>query len=112
MSRWRRGWMLTKQSWAAVSADRSLIAFPVMSAVAALVTLAVFVGGGAALMSDDSLTIVGIAVIVIGVYLVVVVSVFCGVALSACAARSLQGEDTTVGEGIAAARSRLDVIFA
>ena len=72
----------------------------------------VFFGAGAGLMSTKDLDIVGIVVIVIGLYLLVVISVFCGVALTACAARALEGQDTTVGEGIAAAREKLDVIVA
>jgi hypothetical protein len=112
MSRWARGWELTKTSWSVVKADRSLIAFPVISGIAALICALVFFGAGAGLMSSKSLEIVGIVVIVIGLYLLIVISVFCGVALTACAARSLEGHDTTVGEGFAAARERLDVIFA
>ena len=111
-SRWTRGWELTKTSWAVVRADRSLIAFPVISGIAAVICAIVFFGAGAGLMSTKSLDVVGIVVIVIGLYLLVVISVFCGVALTACAARALEGQDTTVGEGLAAAREKLDVIFA
>jgi Family of unknown function (DUF6159) len=112
MGRWARGWQLTKTSWSVVKADRSLVAFPIISGIAALFCALVFFGAGAGLMSNKSLNIVGIVVIVIGLYLLVVISVFCGVALTACASRSLEGHDTTVGEGIAAAREKLDVIFA
>ena len=34
-SRWARGWELTKTSWAVVRADRSLVAFPIISGIAA-----------------------------------------------------------------------------
>src|SRR5262249_9673225 len=111
MSRWGRGWALAKQSWAAVRADRSLLAFPIVGAVAALAVAIVFFGAGAGLMTDKSLTWAGIVVLVIGLYLLIVVGLFCSVALSACAVRSLQGEDTKVSEGIAAARARTGVIF-
>lgn len=112
MGRWARGWQLTKTSWSVVRTDRSLVAFPIISGVAALVCALVFFGAGAGLMSTKSLDILGIVVIVIGLYLLIVISVFCGVALTACASRSLEGHDTTIGEGLAAARAKLDVIFA
>ncbi len=112
MGRWARGWQLTKTSWSVVRSDRSLVAFPVISGVAALVCALVFFGAGAGLMSTKNLDILGIVVIVIGLYLLIVICVFCGVALTACASRSLEGHDTTIGEGLAAARAKLDVIFA
>jgi hypothetical protein len=112
MGRWARGWQLTKTSWRVVADDRSLIAFPVISAIAALICAAVFFGAGAGFLASHNLEWIGIVVIVIGLYLLIAIGVFCGVALSACAARGLEGQETTVGEGVAAARARLGVIFA
>lgn len=111
MGRWARGWDLAKQSWSVVRNDRTLLAFPIVSALAAILTGGVFFAAGARLLSSKSLHAVGIAVIVIGAYALTVIAVFCGVALSACAARSLQGEDTTLAEGLLAARARLGVIL-
>jgi Family of unknown function (DUF6159) len=112
MGRWARGWQLTKTSWRVVAGDRSLIAFPVISAIAALICAGIFFGAGAGVLGSNSLEWVGIVLIVIGLYLLIAISVFCGVALSACASRALEGQDTTVSEGVAAARARLGVIFA
>lgn len=112
MGRWGRGWNLAKQSWQVVLNDRTLLAFPLVSGVAAIFTGAAFFAAGDGLLSSKSLHAVGIAVIVVGVYALTVIAVFCGVALSACAARSLQGEDTTLAEGLTAARARLGVILA
>jgi hypothetical protein len=49
---------------------------------------------------------VGIVLAVIGVYLLIAIGIFCGVGLTAFAARALDGHDTTIGEGLAAARQR------
>jgi hypothetical protein len=49
MGRFKRGWILSKQSWAVVKADKSLLAFPIISTVAAIITMIIFFGGGAAM---------------------------------------------------------------
>ena len=111
MSRIRRGWALTKESWRLVLADRTLLWFPVLGAVAGLVVAAVFVGGGIALKSATGSAVLLIIVLVIGAYLFAVVSVFCNVALAVCVSRALDGHDTTVAEGIEAARARSDSVL-
>jgi Family of unknown function (DUF6159) len=105
-----RGWQLSKESWAIVRADRSLLVFPVVAGSGALITVAVFGGAAAGLYS--SIAPVAIVIAVIGLYLVIALSIFCSVALTACAARSLEGVDTKASEGWAAARERLGPIFA
>lgn len=112
MGRFGRGWQLTKHSWSVVRADRSLLIFPVISALAGIVTAAVFFGAGAGIVSASDKDWIAIPFVVVGLYLIIVIGIFCRVALSACAARSLEGQDTTVGEGIAVARSRMDAILA
>lgn len=111
MGRIGRGWQLTKQSWAIVQRDRSLAAFPIVGGLAALVVIAIFGGGGVALYSGSDSEPAAIVVLVIGAYVLITVSIFCNVAVSACAARALEGHDTTVGEGVAAARGRLGPIL-
>lgn len=110
MSRIRRGWELTKQSWAVVKRDRSLMVFPVVAGLGGLVLAVLFGGGGYALYDSTGSEPVMIAVLVVGAYFVILVSVFCNVALSSCAARSLEGRDTTASEGFTAARARLGPI--
>src|SRR5918999_1470322 len=107
MTRIRRGWELTKESWAVVRRDRSLLVFPVVAVIAALLVAAIFVGGGAALHASNGSEPLLIVVLVVGAYVLIAVSIFFNVALSACASRALEGHDTTAGEGFAAARSRL-----
>ena len=112
MGRIGRGWQLAKQSWAVVKTDRSLVVFPIVSAIAGIVTAAIFFGAGVGLIAGTKTDWLGIVIAVIGVYLIIVIGIFCGVALSACAARALEGHDTTVSEGIAAARQHQSHIFA
>jgi Family of unknown function (DUF6159) len=111
MTRIQRGWELTKESWAVVRSDRSLLAFPVLAALSALLVAAIFVGGGVALHSSTDSEPLLIVVLVIGAYVLVAVSIFFNVALSACAARALEGQDTTTAEGFAAARGRFGQII-
>jgi hypothetical protein len=106
-----RGWQLTKRSWSVVRQDRSLAAFPIVATIAGLGVIAIFGAGGAALYSDTDSEPAAIVVLVIGAYVLITVSTFCNVDVSACAARALEGHDTTVGEGFAAARSRFGVIL-
>jgi len=111
MTRMRRGWALTKGSWAVVRRDRSLLVFPVAAVIAALLVAAIFVGGGIALHASNGSEPLLIVVLVIGAYVLIAVSIFFNVALSACASRALEGHDTTAAEGFAAARSRLGPIL-
>jgi Family of unknown function (DUF6159) len=107
-----RGWQLTKESWVVVRRDRSLMVFPVVAGIAGLVVVAIFGGAGAALYLGADSEPAAIVVLVIGAYVLVALSIFCNVALTACATRSLEGVDTQPGEGFAAARARLGPIFA
>ena len=111
MGRMARGWQLTKQSWAVVRGDRSLAVFPLVSGVAALITVAVFAAAGLGVYNASGAEWTLIPVAVVGVYFLIVIGVFCSVALCACATRALDGEQTTVGEGLSAARGRLGLIF-
>jgi hypothetical protein len=110
-----RGWDLTKDSWAAVQADRSLLVFPVVSAVAALIVLIVFVFAGAAVADsaggEDGSIWPAVPFLLVGAYLLIVVSQFCSVALAACATTVLDGGHVTFADGMRAARGRLGVIL-
>lgn len=106
-----RGWLLTKKSWSVVRADRSLLGFAVIAAVAGLLCVAVFFGAGAGLVLATAADWLAVPVALIGLYLVVTIGIFCNVALACCATRALDGERTTVGEGLTAAGSRLGLIL-
>jgi len=109
MSRVGRGWQLSKESWAIIKRDRTLLAFPVIAGIGALLTVGVLGGIGAGLASDSEPVLIALGVV--GLYIVIAISIFCGVALTACAARSLEGEDTRANEGWSVARSRLGPIL-
>ena len=112
MGRIKRGWRLSKQSWAVVKSDKSLLAFPIISVVAAIVTMIIFFGGGAGMAVAIGSPWAALPLVIIGVYLLTVVGVFASVALASCATEALEGRDTTVAQGISAARGRMKLIFA
>ena len=93
-------------------ADRSLAIFPVISLITAVLAAAILFAPGFALYSADHKQAFLIVFGVIAVYGLTFVSIFFNVALSACAAQALSGRQTTVGEGIAAARGRIGAIAA
>lgn len=114
MSRFRQGLELAGVSWRTIVNDRSLAVFPVLGAVSAVALTAAFVIPGLFLVADEAastaLMVTGIVLFAIAAYLAAFVGIFFSVALASCANRSLQGEDTTVREGIAAARERIPQI--
>jgi Family of unknown function (DUF6159) len=111
MTRLGRGWLLTKESWGIVRGDRTLLVFPVVAGYAGLIVAAIFIGVAVILRSYVASDALMIAVLVVGAYVLAVVSIFCNVALSYCAARSLEGHDSTTSEGFAAARERFRLIL-
>lgn len=116
MDRISRGWALMKQSWTVLKSDRSLVVFPVLSTTFALIAVAAIwvptavISGiftGEAINQNDPAYYIAAAATA---YVSTFIAVFFNVALAACAVRSLQGEDTTVGEGIGFALQRLGPI--
>jgi hypothetical protein len=110
MSRIRRGWALTKKSWALLNGHRELIRFPLYGAVATVLLAIVFLGPGLYLLDQDSLG-GAIPLLVIGVYVLSVVGFYFSVGLAAAANLLFNGQDdVTVGDGLAVARSRFTQI--
>ncbi|MFL5897675.1 MAG: DUF6159 family protein [Solirubrobacterales bacterium] len=109
MSRIKRGWGLTKKSWALLNEHRSLLRFPLYGAVATIVPALVFLGPGLYLFDRDELA-GAIPLIVLGVYALSVVGFYFSVGLAACADMIFRGHEATVGDGLAVARSRLPQI--
>jgi hypothetical protein len=105
MSRIRRGWGLTKKSWGLLNEHRSLIRFPLYGAVATTLLAIVFLGPGLYLLDKDQLA-GAIPLIVIGVYVLSVVGFYFSVGLAACADMIFRGQEATVADGLAVARSR------
>jgi hypothetical protein len=117
MDRISRGWALTKQSWRVLKSDRSLVVFPILSTIFALIAVVAIwvptaalsgIFAGEAVNENDPAYYIAAAVTA---YVSTFIAVFFNVALAACAVRSLQGEDTTVGEGIRFALQRIGPIL-
>jgi Family of unknown function (DUF6159) len=109
MSRIKRGWGLTKKSWALLNGHRELIRFPLYGAVATVPLAILFLGPGLYLLDKDSLA-GAIPLLVIGVYVLSVVGVYFSVGLAAAANMTFNGEQATVADGLAVARANFSQI--
>jgi uncharacterized protein DUF6159 len=111
MRRIKRGWALTKKSWALLNGHRELIRFPLYGAVATIPLALVFIGPGLYLFDEGTFG-GAIPLLVIGMYVLSVVGAFFGVGLAATADMIFRGEPASVSDGMAIARSRLRQISA
>jgi hypothetical protein len=109
MRRIKRGWGLTKKSWALLREHPSLIRFPLYGAVATTLLAIVFLGPGLYLWDDDQLA-GAIPLIAIGVYVLSFVGFYFSVGLAACADMIFRGQEATVSDGLAVSRSRISQI--
>jgi hypothetical protein len=109
MQRIKRGWGLTKKSWALLNTHRELIRFPLFGALVTIPLAILFLGPGLYLLDQKSYG-GAIPILVAGVYVLSVVGVFFSVGLAAAANKIFQGEGATVGDGLAVARSRFPEI--
>jgi hypothetical protein len=117
MNRFQRSFRLLSESLAIVRADRSLLLFPVLSAVfTVLAVVLIFVP--AALLAGVALsagrphaTLPLLAASALAGYVATAVATYFNVALVSCAARSFHGEQTSVGEGLRAANARIGSIL-
>lgn len=121
MSRIKNGWQLAKTSLQIIKENKTLIVFPILSGVSLLLILATFFGGGFLLLgnmvdnlessSEASQQILGIVIIFFYYLINYFVVVFFNSALVHCTRRILDGETTSVGEGIRYASDNLGRIF-
>lgn len=109
MRRIKRGWALTKKSWALLREHPSLIRFPLYGAVATTLLAIVLLGPGLYLFEEDQLA-GAIPLIVIGVYVLSFIGFYFSVGLAACADMIFRGQEATVSDGLAVARTRLSQI--
>jgi len=109
-SRFARSWRLSKDSWAVLKADRSLLAFPVVGSIAALLAFAIVVAPGVivAAVADTAWPV--IPFIAVALYLTTFVTIYCGVGLAAATAQVMDGQNATLRTGLAAARPHLGSI--
>jgi hypothetical protein len=109
MRRIKRGWGLTKKSWALLREHPSLLRFPLYGAVATTLLAIVFLGPGLYLWDDDQ-PAAAIPLIALGVYVLSFVGFYFSVGLAACADMIFRGQEATVSDGLAVSRSRLSQI--
>jgi len=109
MRRIKRGWGLTKKSWGLLKEHPSLIRFPLYGGIATTLLAIVFLGPGFYLWEEDQLA-GAIPVIVIGVYVLSFVGFYFSVGLAACADMIFRGQEASVSDGLAVARSRISQI--
>lgn len=107
--RFKRGLDTAKRSYAVLKADRSLVMFPIIAAIACLVVGVVLLGGGAVVFAEVN-EVAGIAVWVVAFYVLTYIGIYCNVALAGAAAQALDGKQTTLADGWAAARPHRGVI--
>lgn len=109
MSRIKRGWALTRKSWGLLRDNPALLRFPLYGGAATIVCALVVVGPGIYLIEDDQ-AVFGGALAVIGFYLLAVIGTYFSVGLAAAADMIFRGQQASVGDGLAVARSRLPQI--
>jgi hypothetical protein len=102
----RRGWALTKKSWALLNGHRELIRFPLYGGVATVLLGILLLGPGAFFLDKHSYG-AAIPFIVIGIYVLSVVGTYFSVGLAAAADRIFRGqENVTVADGLTVAAGR------
>jgi Family of unknown function (DUF6159) len=109
MSRIKRGWGLTKKSWALLNGHRELIRFPLYGAIATVPLAILFFGPGLYLLDKDSLA-GAIPLLVIGVYVLSIVGFYFSVGLAAAANMIFNGEQATIADGLAVSRANFSQI--
>ena len=109
MSKIKRGWQLTKKSWSLLRENPALLRFPLYGGAATILCAIVVVGPGIYLF-DDGQEVFGGAIAVIGFYLLALIGTYFSVGLAAAANMIFQGQDASVGDGLAVASSRLPQI--
>jgi hypothetical protein len=109
MRRIKRGWGLTKKSWALLREHPSLIRFPLYGGVAMILPLIVFLGPGLYFWEEDQLA-GAIPLIALGLYVLNFVGFYFSVGLAACADMIFRGQQASISDGLAVSRSRLSQI--
>jgi len=123
LDRLSNGWKIGKMSLKTIHDNPSLMLFPVVSGISLILVTLSFFGGGYLLFGDtiaavgdestalsnlDAILYLAVFVFYIANYFVIV---FFNVGLVYCAKKILEGKETSVGEGIRFALSRISTIF-
>ena len=109
MKRIKRGWALTKKSWALLNSHRDLVRFPLFGGISTIIFGLIYLGPGAYFLDKHNYA-PGVPLVVIGIYVLTVIGVYFSVGLAACADRIFRGEGATFSDGIAVANARFSII--
>jgi uncharacterized protein DUF6159 len=109
MRRIKRGWALTKKSWALLGGHRELIRFPLYGGIATILLGILFLGPGFFFLDKHSYG-AAIPLIAVGIYVLSVIGTYFSVGLAAAADRIFRGQAATVADGLAVARSHFAAI--
>jgi uncharacterized protein DUF6159 len=109
MSQFKRGFALAGQSWRTLRSHRSLILFPVLGALVALVLVGPPAVAGAYLL-DRGDTVPGAILVAVATYLGCFITAFMGVGLAAAADAALRGQPSSLGAGVAVSMRHLPAI--
>jgi hypothetical protein len=109
MRKIRRGWALSKKSWALLREHPAQLRFPLYGGVLTILCAPIVFGPGL-LLIDDEQTAVGLGVVAIGIYLLATIGLFFSVALAASAGLIFRGHEASVSDGVALARECLPQI--
>lgn len=120
-SRLSNGWNMAMVSFGTIQKRPFLMLFPVLSLLSFIVVLSTFLGGSyfflgdeiQAIMEDEQYgRVAGFATLFLYYLINFFIVIFFNSALLYCASRILDGEETSVSEGLEFANSRLGKIFA
>lgn len=120
-TRLSNGWQLANLSFATINKNRSLLLFPLFSAISLVLVLATFFGGTFFLVGDEITALLdneqygnllGYGLIFLYYLINFFVIVFFNAALIHCAIKVLDGEETSVSDGMSFAFSRIEKILA
>ena len=105
MSGWSDSRALTRQSWAVLKENRYLLTYPILGVVACIVPLCVVVPGFLFIAANRNW--IGWALVILGLYLVMLVTAIFQAGLTVSAAAELEGGHSSLGHGLGTAFGRL-----
>lgn len=121
---WKQSRAVTSQAWTVIKQNPYMLAFPVVSAILAIITTLVIGGVGVAALGWSTVTsdaasgevsggsaLVGAVVLFIAAYVATLITVVFMGGLVKCADEELQGRDSSFGAGLSASLSRLPALM-
>ncbi len=105
MGSWSDSRALTRQSWAVLKDNRHLMAYPIVGIVAGIIPFGVIAGGVVFIAMNQNW--VGWALVVIGLYLLTLVTAVVQAGLTVSAAAELEGGSSSLGHGLSTAIGHL-----